>query len=517
MVPLGSLFTFAADSMSALGTDVPQGVTSEEAIDEKLSENAETEETVVVEESMISIAHHDAQGVTREPSMQQPLAADQPTIAGVADERQGLTLAPVMDEAMRAAELTADFAMRDSVDLTLEQAVQEALANNQELKAKWQELETANAQLLKAVWPNPELEGGVLTGAFTSLENKDEWDAGFSQAIPWSGRIRHQKRAAKRLIERTTWDIQDRERLLTLEVTRAFTQVVALQEQLDVLGVLIQLNRQLVETAEARFGYGEVSQVEVQVAKVELHQNLVEQRELQAQRQTATSALNVLLGRSLSATPSVIIGQLDYQPIPLDLHQLTQWALEHRPDIKTLDAEMLQAEALIKLAKAERLEDLKVSGFYSGNEDRDEDGLIGLKVSLPIPIFDRKKGEIKEAKAQQRISELTKEFIVLKVEREIEQLIAQLTALQDIVGSYEQEILSTLDQSIRTIQDAYAQGQVSFFELIQTEERLIDFKRSYVEALTNYVDTRAALTTALGGTWPKMASSNTGSSAGVLE
>ena len=41
---------------------------------------------------------------------------------------------------------------------------------------------------------------------------------------------------------------------------------------------LIQLNRQLAETAQARFQKGEVSQIEAQVAKVELQQGFVEQK-----------------------------------------------------------------------------------------------------------------------------------------------------------------------------------------------------------------------------------------------
>lgn len=397
-------------------------------------------------------------------------------------------------------------------EVSFEQAIKEALANNQGLRAKRQELEIAKAQLLKAVWPNPELETGLTTDALTDHEGENEWEAGFSQAIPWSGRIGYQKQAAKRFIERTTWDIQDRERVLALELTRAFTQVVALQEQLKVLDLLIQLNRQLAETAQARFQKGEVSQIEIQVAQVELQQGRVEQKRLQAELQTATSALNLLLGRSRTASFSVVTGGLIYQPVVLDVEQLTQWALEHRPDVQVLEADIHQAEALIQLARASRFEDLKASTFFQRSQGRlevneakvkDNANLFGLKLAIPLPLFDLKKGDIKEAMARQEAAKITKELIVLRAEREIEQLVAQLAALQDIVGSYGQDILTTLDQSIQTIQNAYAQGQVSFFEVIQTEERLINFKRSYVESLTNYVNTRAALTAALGGKWPE--------------
>ena len=453
-------------------------------------------------------------------SLGSPLAlAEEPPPAPITEKPQGVTLAQaMMDDALLAVKPTANPGTNDSQGLTLEQAIQEALANNLELQAKRQELEIAKAQLLKAVWPNPELEGGLTTDALTGNEGEKNVEVGFSQAIPWSGRLRYQKQAATRLIERTGWDIHDRERLLTLDVTKAFTQVVALQEQLKVLELLIQINRQLVETAEARFAKGEVSQIEVQVGKVEFQQDRVEQKRLQAELKTATSSLNLLLGRPKKTTRSVIMGQLTYQPVVLDAQRLTRWALINRPDVMMLDADIRQAEALIKLAKASRFEDLKASTFFQRSQGRlqvneeqvkDNKNLLGFKVSIPLPLFDRKKGDIKEALARREVARITKELIILRVEREIEQLIAQLTSLQDIVGSYSQDILTTLDQSIETIQNAYAQGQVSFFEVIQTEERLINFKRSYVESLTNYINTRAELTTALGGTWPEITNRNT--------
>ena len=297
-----------------------------------------------------------------------------------------------MDDALLAAKPTAKTVANNSQEVTLEQAIQEALANNLELQAKRQEMEMAKAQFLKAVWPNPELEGGLTTDALTGNEGENNVEVGFSQAIPWSGRLRYQKQAATRLIERTSWDIQDRERRLTLEVTQAFTQVVALQEQLKVLELLIQINRQLVETAEARFAKGEVSQIEVQVGKVEFQQDRVEQKRLQAQLKTATSALNLLLGRPKATTRSVVIGQLTYQPVALDAQRLTRWALVNRPDVMMLDADIRQAEALIKLAKASRFEDLKTSVFFQRSQGRlqvneeqvkNDSNLLGLKISIP--------------------------------------------------------------------------------------------------------------------------------------
>lgn len=417
---------------------------------------------------------------------------------------------PTLDTAGQRAVVGLPIAQaitKDSQDLTLEEVILEALANNPEFQAKRQELEAAKAQLLKAVWPNPELESGLTTDALMKNKGEDDLEAGISQAIPWSGRIGYQKQAAKQLIERTAWDIQYRQRLLTLEVTRAFTQVLALQEQLKVLTVLIQINRQLVETATARFQRGEVSQVELQVARVELQQGLIEQQRLQTELKTSVSALNLFLGRPKPVSLITVNGQLIYQPIVLDVTQLTAWALEHRPDVLILEADIRQSEALLELAKAQRFEDLKTSTFFQ-RKVKDDGSLLGFKVSIALPIFDRKKGEIKEASVRREIANISKEFIGLRVEREIEQFVIQLTSFQEIIGFYEQEILTTLDESIRTIQNAYVQGQVSFFEVIQTEERLINFKRSYVEALMNYVNTRAELTAALGGTWPEITDKN---------
>lgn len=168
----------------------------------------------------------------------------------------------------------------------------------------------AKAKLLEVVWPNPELEGSLSTDALTGDEGEGEWEMGISQSVPWSKRLTYQKQASQAFIERVSWEIQERRRLLAFEVREAFTQILALQEHLKTSEALIQIDQKLLLTMTARFQQGEVSQIELQVARIKGQQDLIEQKHLQSDLKSALLGLNLLLGRRQDATFLVLSGEL---------------------------------------------------------------------------------------------------------------------------------------------------------------------------------------------------------------
>src|SRR5450830_966441 len=117
--------------------------------------------------------------------------------------------------------------------LTLEQAVQNAVANNRELAAARVRIEEAKARLQQAgLWPNPELE---LAGRFdNAFDNEGEHTvaAAVNQPFSVSGRVGAQKSVAQVDIERALVEVADLERRTAGAVRTAFTELIAIEEQL---------------------------------------------------------------------------------------------------------------------------------------------------------------------------------------------------------------------------------------------------------------------------------------------
>ena len=100
-----------------------------------------------------------------------------------------------------------------------------------------------------------------------------------------------------------------------------------------------------------------------------------------------------------------------------------------RPDLKALEAEKSRGEADILLAQAEGTPNL-TAGLalkrdttameIGGIEGKDTAYTIGLKLSLPIPLFDKNQAGVQEASARRNSTESRLTAAIRNAEREVE-------------------------------------------------------------------------------------------------
>ncbi|HEX8490542.1 MAG TPA: TolC family protein, partial [Chthoniobacterales bacterium] len=162
-------------------------------------------------------------------------------------------------------------ALESASALTIEQAVAGALRDNLDLRAASYEVEKARGRLLQAgLWPNPELELSTATDSTFNDEGERRSAAGFQQAFPIAGRLRFAKRVSRVDVAQAMAEIRNRERLLIGEVQRDFLNVLLLRQQLAANREFVSLNREFVDVLEDRLQRAEVSEVDVNLARVEL-------------------------------------------------------------------------------------------------------------------------------------------------------------------------------------------------------------------------------------------------------
>lgn len=197
--------------------------------------------------------------------------------------------------------------------IALEQAISEAVQNNRELKAARYDLDLARARLITArAFPNPELRSEQSTDVAFSNEGEYDFSLGISQPFPVTGRISKQKAVARVDIKITEANIADRQRLLTLDVKKVFYDLLLTEAQISLKDTLIQTARELATMTETRFKRGEISQVDVSTAQLELQRLIAERERLVVDRQSLQNNLNRLLARPPSA-PVSLQGSLEEQ------------------------------------------------------------------------------------------------------------------------------------------------------------------------------------------------------------
>ena len=390
--------------------------------------------------------------------------------------------------------------------LTEEEAVKNAIRDNYDLRLAKISVELAKAQLVQAgLWPNPEGEFSIRSDKYYADEGEGGYEYGLNQSIPISGRISFQKKVAKLGIERAQWQLKDVERQVVAEVKKTFYQVTTLQEKEKILSFLVKTNQDLLESVKARLTQAEVSNVDISLARGELLMVSQELAEVKARLYESRANLNRLMGQSLNYPFVITPEPLTFPAI--DLETVTQKSLEQRPDLKAKELEEKMGSAALTLAKAMQIPDITIGGFYQSEKSRfdvndqlisDNDRLLGLKVSMPLPFFNHNQGEIAKSAAEKKGAGIQYEALKIQVAKEAAQAYIRLAASKEIIDSYSNGVREDVEKSVKLMQDAYLQGQVNVFDVVQTQSKFSGVEKAYLDASQNAREAIIDLESAIG-------------------
>lgn len=395
------------------------------------------------------------------------------------------------------------FLVAPAYPMTVDEAVQQALKQNPDLQALRLEEGAAHGQLDKArllfinnptVGGNiskkdrPEEEGG---GAFTNYGFK------LSQEFEVAGQRSSRIAVAENELARVQAGIKDRERVLISDVKDAFTKVLALKKKNGLAREVVQLKEELLGYTKIKFQAGDISGLDVNLAEVELSKAKRELLLNEREHREALFALQGFLG--LSPYRSFALeGDLPLEaPVLPDREALKEQAFTLRPDAKATVFDVEKTEAALKLARKEVIPNVTLSGFYDRDELRNA---VGLEISIPFPLFDRKQTQKKEAHAKAQGAKIKSEGLKKTIEREVEQAYSDLSTAIEELTLFKKEIIVKAAENLNLLNLAFKEGKVGFFEVRLAQKDTIEAQFAYIEAQTRTQLAMNAIEKTTGGT-----------------
>ena len=411
--------------------------------------------------------------------------------------------------------------VQSAVALTMTDAVQLALENNLELKAKRRDLDRAHAELIRAgAWPNPTLRfehvsswrkeaastypppsstpilgkplglmhipitPGKIT-QFTTVEIGQEVEIGLQRGL--------RKRVAHTEIERVRAELEDAERRLAGRARHAFLDVAYLHRSLSLADTVVHIGEKLAEIARIRFDAGEASKLEVKLARLEGMRARTRRAEIANKLALARIQLHQLLGKVVGDIPEDLETPPPWWP-PLELPALVEGALERRPDLKMLNLDARKASHEIRLARRERLPDLHVSFVF---EQLSGTNLYGGHLSLPLPILNRNRGAIAAALARRRQFDAESAYTRERIRREVEAAFGRLQASKERLDLFEEGILELAAGNLELTRTRYRLGEIGIFGVIRAQERFVEVQSAYLDSRHEFDAAMVALETAV--------------------
>ncbi len=384
--------------------------------------------------------------------------------------------------------------------LTLDQAIARALSQNRDLAVFRLGAEAARGRVEQAsLKPNPSLEAGAQSDFLTGNTGARKFDLGFTQAIPLHNRLRELQSLARVGIPTAAAELANRQRLLAGEVTQAFVDLLTLDQQISLRDRLIETNRRLVGLSRARAKVGEVSAVEVNAAALELAKLEQERATLLAERVNRVQRVKPLLGFAPEESLD-ISGDLDALLPALATGVDGDKSTWNRPDLELARLAIERIDAEQRVAQAEARGDLTVGATYGYERSAtgDTDHLLGVKMSIPLPLRNKNQGRLRELRAERTRAQSAVEALELTVASEVASSRQRAAQFQRILDGYRANVLPLGETAERDLAAAYQQGQVPLFLVIQSQQQRLTLEAGALEATSAYARALAELQTATG-------------------
>ncbi|MEK6507540.1 TolC family protein [Myroides sp. C4067] len=386
-----------------------------------------------------------------------------------------------------------------ALTLSKEEAEALFLEQNLELIAKNLEISQAEAQLLQAkLWPNPTFEVSEINfWKTTDIEEQPKLIGNWGEAqqyafrveqlIQTGGKRRKTIDLQKLTIEEKQQEFESIIRELKLELRGNLSNLQILQEQQKIYEKQIESTKSLISAYKNQLDQGNISQaqyIRLKAAELQFKKELVNiNKELEEAIKDFKNFINIGNSTLVVITDKLVAPEKEVSELELENWIIT--AQEQRPDAlksKTLEK---QSEKRLEIEKAQRVPDITLGVDYDrgGNIMRD---FVGFGISFDLPIFDRNKGGIKEAKIDIELAKLDTQSKLNEIANDIVEAFRNYYHAEQLYKDIDSEYESQLDQLLDAYHKNFQKKNVSLIEYL-------DFVEAYIENKTILLETRKDL------------------------
>ena len=360
--------------------------------------------------------------------------------------------------------------------------VDEALRQNPELKFYEAEIAAAKGNRKNAgAWPNPELNGDVGRMRMTH-DDGVAWSVSVMQPFEWPGRLGLRKAIANRDIELAELGLERFRVALAARVRSAGYTVFAAQRKASTVQEVAERLRLLRDVLVQRDAAGITPLLETRVIEAMDISMQRKASEANVQKQMAMFELNQLRGSSPTNVSMMAEPDLSFQTLD-DVDALRAWAQTNNFELRMRVAELAQSGLRVSLAKNERFPTWSIGPMYSEERLGDQERMVGVGVSLPLPLWNRNSGNIAAANAKQLQAETALHVAQREVDRKVAEAAARYKVKLEEINKWRVDSIEHFRQAADLADRHYRLGAVPV-------TTYIDLQREYLEAVEALLDTR---------------------------
>ncbi len=288
--------------------------------------------------------------------------------------------------------------------------------------------------------------------------------------------------------------------LIALDAARAFERMAVAQSSADAAADLRKGLEELRAYNERRVREGVAAEGELIRVRVEADRAAIEETLARAELARAGAELRQFVPDLAYSTglnpPRVAVDTaLRVSPIPQIAELMTQ-ARARQPEI-------LAARARVASARAEsdyqRTLNVRQLGATFGSRRTAGEYTMIAGISIPLPFFDRNRGEIERATASHIAAEHELEWTERRIAAQVDAARSASTLLSTQLDSLSNDLLTRAEESREIAVAAYREGAGTLLQVIDASRALSEVRQAYYRALLARQASLLELQAAIGG------------------
>jgi cobalt-zinc-cadmium efflux system outer membrane protein len=396
---------------------------------------------------------------------------------------------PVLVLCFLFASTIAKSQMPDSVQVTLVDAEHIFLQKNLSLLAQQYNVDISKAQVQQAkYWDNPVLntDQNIYDGKFFR-HNKDFGQVyiQLQQLVKTAGKRNKLIKLANDNVLSAQQQFNDLLRNLRFVLRNDFTTLNLQFKTWRIYTSEIASLQQLAAGMDAQLQAGNISQKDNIRVKALLYNLQSDAADMQRQIADTEKEFAVLLQVS---GDTVFIPQREDTSIvdtPPALTALLDSARNNRPNLQLAQTNIISQQHNLDYQKALVVPDLTIGAEYDQRSSY-INNFWGLGISLPLPILNRNKGNIKAAQAGIQQASVQLQQVQGSVKQDVISAYRKLLGIQRLYQSIAPDFINKYNQLMKNMVRSYQDRQIGLLEFI-------DFFDGWKEAVTNQLEQQTAL------------------------
>ncbi|MBM82620.1 MAG: hypothetical protein CMJ78_18815 [Planctomycetaceae bacterium] len=305
-----------------------------------------------------------------------------------------------------------------------------------------------------------------------------------SQRFITAGKLKLDQEIASKAIDEAHFLFHGQEQRVLSDVRIRFYETLVAQRRVELTKELARIGDELVQATEKLLQGRLGTDNDLLQAEIRADESRILLDNARNEHQEAWRRLLAVVGKprlKMVAVSGDLVGKIP----KLDWDACYETVLSSNPQLNAAQARVDRASVVIRRARREPIPNVDFIVSMRHNNITGSDN-ANVQLGIPLPVFDRNKGNISAAEAEWIAAKKDAERIELHIQDHLATAYRRYANARQQVERYGTRMVPRAKKSLALVTGGYEKGQVQYLTLLTAQQTYLQVNMSYLESLREF-------------------------------